>query len=284
MHRLAALVSLCVVLTGAFAIGRPAVAGGATPAATPAALGQTVSLNGADIYFEVHGEGDPVVLVHGGFAHGGAFSNQIPALVDAGYQVIVIDSRGHGHSSHGPEPLSYELMASDVLGVLDHLGIAKAHLVGWSDGAIIALELGIHHPERLNRTVAYGANFVPEGFHETTPSPEVAALIDDFFAQMAADYERFSPHPDEMEALGDELGALYAAAPNYSEEQLQSITTPFLILDGAEEEFITPDQPVGLAELIPGATLVIMPDVGHMAPIQQPDEFNRIVLEYLASE
>jgi len=255
----------------------------ATPALTPNAPGETVALNGADIYYVVYGSGEPVVLVHGGFAHGGVWSNQIPALVDAGYQVIVIDSRGHGHSSHGPEPLSYELMASDVLGVMDHLGIDKADLVGWSDGAIIGLELGIHHPERLNKVVAYGANYSPEGFHDATPTPALDAFFNEFFGQMAADYERFAPDPKEMDILGAELSKLYQEAPNFTEEQLKSIPTPFLILDGAEEELIYPDQPKRLAEWIPNATLILIPDVGHFAPVQKPDEFNRIVLDYLAS-
>src|SRR5215212_4994917 len=105
MRRIAALFAvIALVLTGIPAIGvrSLALAQDATPAATPTIRGQTIALNGADIYYVLYGSGTPVVLVHGGFAHGGVFSNQIPALVDAGYQVIVFDSRGHGHSSHGP--------------------------------------------------------------------------------------------------------------------------------------------------------------------------------------
>ncbi len=259
----------------------------ATPAATPGASGETVSLNGADIYYEVLGTGDPVVLVHGGGGSGRSFVNQIPALVAAGYQLIVIDSRGHGHSSHGPDPLSYELMASDVLGVMDHLGIEKADLVGWSDGGIIGLELAINHPERLNKVVAYGANYNPEGISEglseATPTPEFEAFIGPFFAQMVADYEQTSPTPGGFEDLFAEVGALSQVAPNFSEDQLRSITVPFLILDGAEEEAIKPEHTRRLAELIPGAELILMPGVGHFAPVQQPEEFNRIVLEFLAS-
>jgi pimeloyl-ACP methyl ester carboxylesterase len=277
------IATLTATLDGRSTSSHPAATQGATLAATPTVPGQTVALNGADIYYVVYGNGDPVVLVHGGFAHGGAFSHQIPALADAGYQVIVIDSRGHGHSSHGQQPLTYELMASDVLGVMDHLGIEKADLVGWSDGAIIGLELAIHNPERLTKVVAYGANFVPEGIHDATPTPEVDAIFNAFFGQMAADYEQFAPDPHEMDVLGDELTKLYKAAPNFTEDQLRSIPTPFLILDGAEEELISPDQPERLAEWIPNATLILMPDVGHFAPVQQPEEFNRIVLEYLGS-
>jgi pimeloyl-ACP methyl ester carboxylesterase len=254
-----------------------------TPAATAAAPGTTVTLNGADIYYEVVGTGEPVILVHGGLGSGRVFAKQIPALVNAGYQLIVIDSRGHGHSSHGPDPLSYELMASDVLGVMDHLGIAKADLVGWSDGAIIGLELAINHPERLHKVVAYGANFTPEGVIDATPVPAVEAALAPFFAATFADYQQTAPNPEGFDALAEELFALYKVAPNFTDEQLQSITTPILILDGAEEEFVKPEHTLQLAELIPSADLIIMPGVGHFAPIQQPEEFNRIVLEYLAA-
>ena len=86
-----------------------------------------------------------------------------------------MDSRGHGRSSFDETPISYELMASDVLGLMDHLGIDKASIVGWSDGGIIGLELAIHHPERLNKVVAYGANFDPTGV--TTPLIRAARRV-----------------------------------------------------------------------------------------------------------
>ena len=155
-------------------------------------------------------------------------------------------------------------MASDVLGVMDHLGIDQADLVGWSDGGIIGLELAIHHPERLKKVVAYGANFIPEGVSFPAATPDPAAT------------------PEAVDPVEAEIFALYEVAPNFSEAQLQSISVPILILDGEEEELIRPDQPVRMAELIPGATLVLMPGTGHFAMFEQPEEFNRIVLEFLA--
>jgi pimeloyl-ACP methyl ester carboxylesterase len=285
MRQFVALISVVTIaLLGFGTLGiAPSAAQEATPALTPNAPGETVSLRGADIYYEIYGAGDPVILVHGAIQSGLAFVNQISALVDAGYQVIVIDGRGHGRSTHGPEPLSYDLMASDVLGVMDHLGIDKAAVVGWSMGATISLDLAIHHPERLTKVVSYGGQFTPGYFDEGTPTPEFDAFLAAFFEQVAADYQQLSPEPEHWDALLKELGALDQVAPNFSEAQLQSISVPVLILDGAEEEVVPHDQPIRLAELIRTATLVLMPDVGHFAPIQQPEEFNRIVLEFLAS-
>jgi pimeloyl-ACP methyl ester carboxylesterase len=167
-------------------------------------------------------------------------------------------------------------MAADAVGLLDHLGIAKTDVVGVSDGAIISLHLAIDHPERLDRVVAHAAILSPEGnqFVESDQMPP--------FEYFIATYRRLSPEPERFEELLGVLDELTTVGPNYSEADLKSITVPVLILDGEADEFITPDQPVRLAELIPGATLVIMPGTGHFATNAKPGLFNQIVLEYLA--
>ena len=244
------------------------------------APGQTATINGADLYYEVHGDpdGQPVLLLHGGLGNAESWANLAPVLVAAGYRVVAMDSRGHGRSAWGDLPITYEQMAADAVGLLDHLGIAKTDVVGWSDGAIIALDLAIHHPERLDRVVAYGANFTPEGV-QFVPSDQFPP-----FERLIADYRRLAPEPERFEELAEVLDALYEVAPNYSEAELGSITVPVLILDGAEEEFVKPEQPVRMAELIPGAELVLIPGTGHFAPFAKPAVFNQIVLDYLAGK
>ena len=140
----------------------------ATPTSDPLAewtAGQTATINGAALFYEDHGDpnGQPVLLLHGDFANAEFWANLAPVLVAAGYRVIAMDNRAHGRSAWGDKPITYEQMAADAVGLLDYLGIAQTDVVGWSGGAIIALDLAIHHPERLDRVVAYGANFTPEG-------------------------------------------------------------------------------------------------------------------------
>jgi pimeloyl-ACP methyl ester carboxylesterase len=191
-----------------------------------------------------------------------------------------MDSRGHGRSSFDDKPITYELMASDVLALMDHLQIAKASIVGWSDGGIIGLEIAIHHPERLNKVVAYGANFDPSGVRlDVGTNPIFNAYIE----RASADYKALSPAPERWDEFLANIGTMWATLPNYTEEQLKSITTPFLILDGAREEAIDLNQTKLMALLIPGAELMIMPDTGHFAMFEQPEEFNQIVLDYLAA-
>ena len=250
------------------------------PATADYGTGETAKINGIDIYYEVYGEGDPVLLLHSGLANGDYWVNVIPAITDAGYQVIVMDSRGHGRSSFDETLISYEVMADDVLALMDHLEIDKFDLVGWSDGGIIGLELAIHHPERLKKVVAYGANFDPTGVRLDINEN---AYWNAFVERASEDYQRLSPHPERWDEFLGNISNMWATEPNYTEEQLRSITTPFLILDGAKEEAIDLNQTKLMALLIPGAELEIMPDTGHFAAFEQPEEFARIVLDFLGS-
>src|SRR5262245_30646338 len=106
-----------------------------------------VDHDGARIWYASFGAGqNAVMLLHGGMGHAGNWGHQVPALVDARYRVVAVDSRGHGHSTRDNRPYSYELMASDVLAVMDALAIPHAAIVGWSDGACIALVLAAQAP------------------------------------------------------------------------------------------------------------------------------------------
>jgi pimeloyl-ACP methyl ester carboxylesterase len=249
------------------------------PATWDEAEGQIAKINNVDIYYEIYGKGDPLLLVHGGMCNGTYWRSQIPALAER-FQVIVMDSRGHGRSTFDQQPITFELMASDVLGLMDHLRIQKASVFGYSDGGIVGLELAINHRDRLNRVVAFAANFDVSGMNaEVFNDPRAQA----FFVQAAQDYQALSPQPerwDEFMATGMKM---YASEPHYTEDQLKSITTPFLIASGAKDEGIDLDHTKLMASLIPGAKLAIIPDTGHFAIFEKPAEVNQVVLDYLAS-
>ena len=170
-------------------------------------------------------------------------------------------------------------MASDVLGLMDHLKIAKASIVGWSDGGIIGLEIAIHHPERLNKVVAYGANFDPTGVRLDVGDN---AYFNAYIERASEDYQKLSPAPERWDEFLNNIGTMWATLPNYTEEELMAITTPFLILDGEKEEAIDLNQTKLMALLMPNAELKLMPDTGHFAMFEQPDEFNTIVMDFLA--
>jgi pimeloyl-ACP methyl ester carboxylesterase len=249
------------------------------PASWDRVEGQTVNLNGIDIYYEVYGEGPPLLLLHGGLANGTYFAYQIPVLAQT-HQVIVMDSRGHGRSSFDETQITYEVMANDVLALMDHLNIESADLVGWSDGGIIGLEIALTHPERLNKVVAYGANFDPSGVRLDVGQN---AYFNAYIEAAAADYQTTSPAPERWDEFLANIANMWATEPNYSMDQLRGIKTPFLILDGEEEEAIDLNQTKLMAELIPGAELILMPGTGHFAFLEQPEEFNRIVTDFVSA-
>ncbi|MCK6580705.1 MAG: alpha/beta hydrolase [Anaerolineae bacterium] len=235
-------------------------------------------VNDIEMYYAVYGEGEPLLLLHGGLGNADYFANQIAAFAEQ-YQVIAVDSRGHGRSTVTDTPIGYALMASDVLALMDYLEIDSAHLVGWSDGGIIGLDIAINHPERLKKLVAYGANYIPAGVRSDIGD---SAIFNAYIEQALADYMTLSPAPDRMEAFLENIGNMWATEPNFTPEQLMGITVPTLILDGWDEEAIYPSHDYEMAELIPTAELLLMPNVGHFAMFATPETFNSIVLNYLS--
>jgi pimeloyl-ACP methyl ester carboxylesterase len=236
-------------------------------------------VNDIQMYYAVYGEGEPVLLIHGGLGSADVWGFQIPALAEK-YKVIVADSRGHGRSTRSDQPYSYALMADDYVALLDYLKIDKTALVGWSDGAIIGLDIAMRHPERLSRLFAFGANYTVEGWNASADDPVFNAAI----ARTGEDYARLSPTAGEFDACKAQISEMWATQPNYTKDQLRAITVPTVIFDGDHDEGIEPAHTAEMAELIPGAKLVIMKDASHFALWQKPDEFNATVLEFLAGK
>ena len=119
-----------------------------TPTLPKADASGYAPVNGISIWYANSAQGEPVLFVHGGLANANYWGNQVRALTAAHYRVIVMDSRGHGRSTRNAQPYGYDLMSDDVIGLLDYLKIRKVALIGWSDGAIIGLDIAMHHPER----------------------------------------------------------------------------------------------------------------------------------------
>ncbi len=243
----------------------------------PLAFGYTPH-DGAQIYYAVYGAGAPVVLLHGGLANSHFWGDQVPALTRAGYQVILIDSRGHGRSTRDARPFTYELMASDVIAVMDQLGVRKASLVGWSDGAIIGLVMATTSPGRVSRVFAFAANMDPSG---VKPDTETNPTFARFEGEAAKAYASQSPTPDGFSAFHAAISKMWDTEPNYTAVDLARIHVPVAIADGDHDEAIKRTHTEYLARSIPGAELVILPGVSHFAMLQNPAEFNAAVLAFL---
>lgn len=218
-------------------------------------------VNGIQLFFRIYGHGAPVLMIHGGLSDSRVWQAQIQTLSED-HEVIIADSRGQGRSTRTNDPITYDLMADDYLKLLDALGIEQTALVGWSDGGIIGLDLAIHHPERLSRIFIQAANASPDGFKHYRPPASV-------------------PELRHYDSISDEIEALWANEPNFTPEELASISVPTEIVIGEHDEAISRRHTEYLAETIPGAKLLILPDVGHSAPLEDPEGYSMAVLAFL---
>jgi pimeloyl-ACP methyl ester carboxylesterase len=248
-----------------------------TPSLPQATESGYAPVNGIKIWYATFGEGEPVILLHGGLGNSNYWGHQVPALAKS-YRVIVMDSRGHGRSTRNDQPYGYDLMASDVFALMDYLKIQKAAIVGWSDGAILGLDIAIHHPERLTRLFAFAANSNPAGAADVSNSPVFNAYI----ARTEKEYEALSATPTEFKAFLDQIAKMWATQPNFSKEQLAGITTPTWIVDADHDEAIKRSDTEFMAAQIPHAGLLIQPGVSHFSFLQDPEQFNSDLLHFLA--
>ena len=159
------------------------------------------AVNGIKVYYTRTGHGSPVVLLHGGLSNSDYWGNQVKALA-AKHTVISIDSRGHGRSSRDDKPYGYDLMADDVVAVLDSLKIPRADIVGWSDGAIIGIDLALRHPDRIGKVFAFAANTQTSGVKDAVEkNPTFAAFIE----RAGKEYAKLSPTPKEYDAFVEQI-------------------------------------------------------------------------------
>jgi pimeloyl-ACP methyl ester carboxylesterase len=235
------------------------------------------AVNGVRIWYAVFGQGSPVIMVHGGAGSSKYWGLQIPVLARQ-FEVIVLDNRGHGRSTRNSEPITYHLMASDVLAVMDTLHIPKAALVGWSDGGIIGLDIAINHPERLTKLFAFGANSDTSGTKDVDKDP----LFNDYLGRSEKEYQKLSPTPAEYKAFLEQMQPMWNREPHFSDEQLRSIKVPTWIVDGDRDELIKREDTDRMARLIPGAGELILPNVSHFALLQDPTQFNEALLHFLS--
>ncbi len=233
--------------------------------------------NDVELHYQIHGEGTPLILLHGGLGHSGNWSAQLPVLSKQ-YKVITVDSRGHGRSTMTERQISYALMASDVVALMDYLQIERAHIVGWSDGGNIGLYLSIHYPERLLKVVAAGANYSPSGLRSDVGESEIAAS---YIGNAMTDYQALSPEPANWDAFFENMSQMWAKEPDFTLEQMGSITVPVLLLDGENDEAIYTEHTMEMASLIPTAELIFVPGTGHFGMVEKPAEFNAEILNFL---
>lgn len=233
-------------------------------------------VNGIRIWYAMFGHGDPVILLHGGLANSNYWGNQVREL-QKHYRVVVMDSRGHGRSTRNDQPYGYDLMASDVVALLDFLKIPKAAIVGWSDGAILGLDIAMQHPERVSKLFAFAANSDPSGVADIAQSP----VFNAFIARAEKEYEKLSATPREFKTFLAQITKMWETQPKWTDADLKRITVPTWIVDADRDEAIKRENTLFMAASIPNAGLLLQPEVSHFSFIQDPEQFTSDVLHFL---
>jgi pimeloyl-ACP methyl ester carboxylesterase len=233
-------------------------------------------INGLHLYYELHGdEGTPLVLLHGGvMTIGLTFAALLPALTER-HRVVTVDFQAHGRTADIDRDLSYANLASDVVGLLDHLGIERAHVIGHSMGAGTALELAVSHPGRLLSVVPISGSVRPEGAHPDLADPSTYATstrmpTEQDFADMAAAYAAVAPHPERFDDLPARSMTSVEGWTGWTDEQLAGISAPVLVVVG-DHDFTTTAHAAVMQELIPGSQLAVLPGTTHMQAPRRAD-------------
>lgn len=263
----------------------PSATATVVPSATPVlkatpAITEYVKLDDITMYYAAYGEGEPLLLLHGMLGSGDNFEKQVPEFAQY-YRVITPDSRGQGRSMDSDAPLSYHLMAEDMVRLMDYLKLDSAYVVGWSDGGNIGLDMAIHHPERVRALVTYGANTSPKGLTPSATSFFRDSSLETLQFNLGAEYLRLSATPDRLPEMIEQARQMALNEPKFTKDELAGITSPTLIADGAWEQVIDLNHVKAIAKAIPGAELFLIPGADHHAPAAKPAEFNKTVLDFL---
>lgn len=247
-------------------------------------MGTYVELPGVKTWYETQGTGDPLLLLHGGFCTNETWGAQRAAFA-AQFRVLLPERRGHGHTSDVEGPLSYQDMADDTIAFLETVVGGPAHLVGWSDGGIVALLVAIARPDLVRKVVAMGANFLPTP--ECAAAPEMLDHMspdDPGMAPFREMYEAASPDgADHWPVVVDKVVDLLRTQPTIPADHLARITAPTLVLVG-DDDLMTLEHTVALYRAIPHSELAVVPGASHALPMEKPEQANRIVLDFLTHD
>jgi len=232
------------------------------------------NVNGISLYYETYGAGPPVIVLHGATGFLETMHYFITALSPT-HTVIAVDSRAQGRSTDSTAPITYALMADDVLKLMDSLRLKQADIVGWSDGGIIGLDLAMKHPDRIRRLVAIGANYDTRG---------VMGSGGDFTADVARQvkpfYDRVAPDPSHFRIMLAKIKTLVTTEPHYTIDELGRIRARTLIVAG-EHDIILRAHTDALTAAIPGAQEVIVPGATHFGPLEMPGVYDELAVKFL---
>ncbi|HCI78200.1 MAG TPA: alpha/beta hydrolase [Ktedonobacter sp.] len=228
--------------------------------------GKYASVNGVNLYYEIHGTGTPLVMLHGGFGTFDMFSALTPTLA-LNHQVIGVDLYGHGRTSLTERPMSFESMADDIAALIAYLGLEKADVLGFSLGGAVALQTAIRHPERVNKLVLISTPFKRTGWHPEMQQG-MTAIEPEFFMQTPIydTYKNAAPQPEDFPRLVNNMKEMMSQDYDWT-EQVSALKMPMLIIAG-DADGLPPSHAVAFFNLLGGGLRDANWDGAYMIPSQ----------------
>jgi pimeloyl-ACP methyl ester carboxylesterase len=252
-------------------------------------------VNGLQLYYEVHGEGRPLVLLHGNLSTIGVdFGGIIPTLAK-GRQVIGVEQQAHGHTADIDRPLRIRHWADDTAALLAHLGIGQADLLGFSSGSATAMQVALDHPELAGKLVLCSFSYRLDGLY-----PGLLDNIDGLQPEHLAgtpfeqDYARVAPNPGDWPKLIEKIKGMETELPEWTADDLRGMTAPTLLVYG-DSDIVQPEHMVETFRLLgggvmgdmaglPRSRLAVLPGTTHVTLMQRADWLAPMVAEFLAAE
>jgi pimeloyl-ACP methyl ester carboxylesterase len=248
-------------------------------------------VNDLDMYYEIHGMGEPLLMLHGAFMSVEAMGDFVPELA-ASRQVIIPELQGHAHTADVDRPLTYEQLADDAAALLRHLGIAQADVFGYSLGGGAATQLVLRHPELVRKLVVASATYNSAGFHAEV-LPTIETLTPELFegSPWLDDYRKVAPNPANFPVLVEKMKRLDLSPQDWPAESIQAITAPTMIVIG-DSDGTRPEHAVEMFRLLgggvfgdiagmPKSRLAVLPGTSHVGMLTCTSWLVPMITEFL---
>ncbi len=245
-------------------------------------MGEYVDIDGRPTWVETRGrppgEAEPLLLLHGGLTDSDLVLDAIGGPLAERFAVVAYDRRGHGRTADTEAPFHYADMADEVVSVLERVVGGPAHLVGWSDGGVVALHVALRRPDLVRRLVLVGVNFHVDGMRPLELD-EGSALV----ARITAAYGEHSPDgPEHFETFFGKSVAMVTAEPMMTRADVARVSAPTLVLVG-DDDIVDLGHTCALYESLPAGQLAVVPGASHLVLAEKPAEVARLVTEFLAA-
>jgi len=242
----------------------------------------TIDIDGLAVFYETEGDGDPIVLLHGGLGDNSTWAAQFSGF-SPHRSVVAPERQAQGHTPDKPGPLTYQAMTEQTVNFLVALGLGPVDLLGWSDGGMVGTLIAAEHPELVRTLTVTGSGFSSAGYVPGAMEALVALTPDDEdMAMFVALYAQASPDgPEHFGEVWEKVRTMWAEPFDWT-AKVKRIVAPTLVIVG-DDDYITVAHAEEFSRTVKEGQLAVVPGASHILPMERPDLFNQLVLDFTAS-